>query len=127
GLDVRDARTRPNIGSSVFHANLQHNFAFPEIASANGRRAHRELLDDDRGFDEQAYLLLEQLGNSEADPHLGNCFDARQPGLKPYLPILENASAPPDDGFFDSTARYIGAFRDREDTWDEGAWLVWGE
>lgn len=127
GLDVRDARTRPDIASSIFYANLQHNLAFPEISGVKGGRVHRELVDDDRGFDEQAYLQHAQLKNKEIDPRLGSCFDARQPGLKPHHALLDGASTPPDDGFFDPTARYIGAFRDREDRWDEDGWLVWGE
>jgi hypothetical protein len=127
GLDVRDARTRPDIASSLFYANLQHNLAFPEISGAKGGRVHRELVDDDRGFDEQAYLQHAQLKNREVDPKLGGCFDARQPGLRPHHALLDGASTPPDDGFFDPNARYIGAFRDREDRWDEEGWLVWGE
>jgi hypothetical protein len=33
--------------------------------------------------------------------------------------------APPDDGFFDASARYVGAVKDASDTWATGAWTVW--
>ncbi len=127
GLDVRDANTRPVLASNVFYRNLAYNLAFPELAQSKGMRVDKEMLDDDRGFDEQAFLMAPNLKNRETDPKLGNCFDERAPGFKPVTPIAENASAPPDDGFFDTSARYVGAFRDRNDGWDQGKWLTWAE
>ena len=38
---------------------------------------------------------------------------------------------PPSNGvapvgsFFDTTANFVGAFRDANDTWAQGAWVVW--
>ena len=37
------------------------------------------------------------------------------------------AAIPPDDGFFDTEAQYVGAFRDRDDDWDSGTWAVFGD
>ncbi len=127
GLDVRDSGTRPNVGSSIFFRNLSYNLAFPEMAQGNGTLLDKEMADDDRGFDEVRFLLARNLKNSEVDPKLGNCFDASQPGFKPTTALVDNAAAPPDDGFFDSTARYVGAFRDRNDDWDAGRWLRWAQ
>lgn len=42
----------------------------------------------------------------------------------PRRPLTDGAVAPPDDGFFDPSARFVGAFRDVDDTWDAG-WAVW--
>lgn len=38
---------------------------------------------------------------------------------------LARGGAPPKDAFFDSSASFIGAFRDVTDTWAAGAWIVW--
>ena len=61
-----------------------------------------------------------------ADPDLPACQDPRaaEGRYKPRRPLTDGAVAPPDDGFFDPSARFVGAFRDVDDTWDEG-WAVW--
>jgi len=63
--------------------------------------------------------------NSEADPMLDNCFDATHMGGKPAVSLTANAAPPPNDGFFDPNAGYIGAFKDRTDQWATGNWVVW--
>jgi len=122
-LDVRDPGTRPNIAASLMYGNLVANLAFAE--SSQVPRDDREHFDDDGGLDEQAYLKNPGLNISEDDPRLSNCFDAHAPGVKPLYPLLAGAAIPPHDGFFDREAQYLGAFRDRNDHWDDGAWLVW--
>jgi hypothetical protein len=124
GLDVRDAATQPNIAASTFFGNVVYNLAYPETAAA--AKSEKLVHDDDGGFDEVAYLTNPGLRIREADPELGNCFDAQSPGFKPRRALTENAAEPPDDGFFDLSAQYVGAFRDRSDDWDAG-WTVWGE
>lgn len=37
------------------------------------------------------------------------------------------ATVPPDDGFFDPQAKYVGAVRDGNDTWPSGNWVVWSD
>jgi hypothetical protein len=63
--------------------------------------------------------------NSTMDPGLINCGDDETIGAMPLTPLTEKASPPPDDGFFDPTASYIGAFRDPTDAWATGNWVVW--
>lgn len=123
GLDVRDLRTRPNIAASTFFGNLEHNLAFPEHPSKTKR--DRALFDDDAGFDERAYLTTQGMKIGQYDPQLGSCFDTRAPDLKPKNPLKDNAAIPPDDGFFDPTASFVGAFRDKDDDWDQGGWVKW--
>lgn len=123
-LDVRDAGTKPNIAASLFYQNLVDNFAFTESSAAS--RSDKEYFDDDNGFDEQLYLKNPGLKIVERDPQLSNCFDQHNPGFKPRYPLLEGAAIPPSDGFFDPNAQYLGAFRDQNDAWDQGAWLAWG-
>ncbi|AUX19964.1 hypothetical protein SOCEGT47_004210 [Sorangium cellulosum] len=118
GLDVRDAAGEIEIESSVFFGNLVHNLAYPEPAGS--------VQDDDEGFDEAAFLLDPARGNREVDPRIPDCFNAEGPELGPSSPLTEGAATPPDDGFFDATATYVGAFRDADDRWaTTGAWAVW--
>ncbi len=123
-MDLRDEGTRPNVAASVFFANLVDNLAFSESKSAP--RSDKEHFDDDGGFDERTYLKNPAMKISELDPRLDNCFDQQQPGFKPQHPLLEGAALPPNDGFFDHEAQYVGAFYDRKDDWDTGAWVAWG-
>lgn len=123
GLDVRDPGTRVNIAASTFFNNVDFVFAYPERSRAPGLESW--LVDDDNRFDEAAYLGNPGLRIRTTDPLIGNCADPRTPGLKPSMPIVENAAEPPRDGFFEADAIYVGAFRDRLDNWDEG-WVVWG-
>ncbi len=56
-----------------------------------------------------------------------NCFSASAPDFRPASPLQTNAKSPPDDGFFDAQAKYVGAFRDTADTWvNAGTWIRWG-
>lgn len=121
GLDVRDPGTKINLAASIFHQNLVYNLAYPEsdTATATARK------NDDAGFNEVAYMTNPGLRISDEDPKLGNCFDATAPGFKPAVALTRSAAIPPNDGFFDSDARYVGAFRDRDDDWDRGKWLIW--
>jgi hypothetical protein len=63
--------------------------------------------------------------NSVSDPHLGNCFDATTFSMAPTTALTTGAATPPDDGFFDKTATYIGALKDSSDSWATGNWVVW--
>lgn len=125
GLDVRDPGTKPNIAASVFFGNLLANLAHAETPAAS--RTDRFLHDDDAAFDELNYLTNAGLKISELDPHLGNCFDLNNPDFKPVRVLAVGAAIPPDDGFFDVSAQYIGAFRDRDDAWDAGSWVRFGD
>jgi hypothetical protein len=61
------------------------------------------------------------------DP-LINCFDPSAPVFGPPTSLTTNAATPPDDGFFDTSATYIGAFKDANDTWaTTGKWVVWSD
>jgi hypothetical protein len=116
GLDVRD-RTEPDIRSSVFFENLGQDLAFEERAGGIGPFA-----DDDNGFDERGVVLDPSRKNGTQNPGL-SCSGGHAP--RPTQNFAERARTPPDDGFFDPEARYLGAFRDANDTWDAGRWVVW--
>ena len=120
GLDVRDGRSVADIKGSVFHGNLSHAIAYPEASSVNrGAGA-----DDDDGFDEVAWVSEANRQNGTFDPGIQGCFDPRDPNFKPGETLAEGAQTPPNDGFFDPSAVFVGAFRDAKDGWDVG-WAVW--
>src|SRR6185503_19356643 len=57
------------------------------------------------------------------DPGLGDCFAA----TPDPLPASEIAGAtPPSGGFFDTSATYVGAFKDGSDDWMTGNWVSFG-
>ena len=122
GLDVRDAETTIDLEGSLFWGNQPKPIAYEEDGSNPTTQK-----DDDGGFDEVKWFLDPARHNAVRTPNLGDCFNRNTLALAPETALQEGASAPPDDGFFDPGASYIGAFRDRDDHWAEGAWLLWSE
>jgi hypothetical protein len=116
-IDIRDAQTKIELKNSICFGNKVHNIAYPEMAGGMGAMA-----DDDNGVDEVAWFNEATRNNSEIDPQLVKPFDVAAPDFHPKTTISEKAATPPDDGFFDPTATYIGAFT-AADTWMSGAWL----
>ena len=117
-LDVRDHNTRPDLRGGLWSfGNVAAPIAYIEDPGGEG-----PLADDDNGFDEVAFAAAARV----ADPDLPACQDPRatEGRYKPRRPLTDGAVAPSDDSFFDPSARFIGAFRDVDDTWDTG-WAVW--
>ena len=121
GLDLRDPATSVEIQSSIFFGNLVANQAYAEIPGGAGVFA-----DDDSGVDEILFLDTPAWKNATIDPGIPGCFDPKMPVFGPATSLTVNAATPPNDGFFDVTANFIGAFRDVSDTWaTTGNWVVW--
>lgn len=119
GLDIRNSNTRVDIANSVFFGNITHNIAVPE-AGKDG-----EWNDDDHGLDEERWLLDAKRHVLTTDPKLGACFSPTKPVFGPEVPLVDEAADPPKDGFFDVSARYVGAFRDAADDWATAPWTHW--
>ncbi len=120
-LDVRDRGGSLALFGGLW---LARSFAAP-LAFAEVRGGHGPLADDDGGLDEAR--LLAAAGARTDDVDLPGCADAGGSGrYKPLAPLAEGAAAPPDDGFFDASAAWAGAFRDADDAWDAG-WVVWAD
>lgn len=119
-VDVRDPSTSVTLESSICFGNgyddPDDNVAFEEAPSGQG-----PLMDDDDGLDERAWFLAPEKMNSQVDPQI-DCFGP-VPSFLPAAPLTEGAATPPDDGFFDPTATYIGAFQPGDD-WASGAWAT---
>lgn len=121
GLDLRDAFTNVDIESSIFFGNLTANIAYVETASGVVPNN-----DDDTGLDEIAFFLDPKRKNSTMDPGILGCFDANKPNFSPAASIEANAATPPNDGFFETSASYVGAFAGPNDKWaTTGTWVVW--
>lgn len=115
-IDIRDAATGAEVSSSICYGNTIHNIAYPEDAAGMGA-----FKDDDAGLDEVAWFNNAALKNAATDPGIKDCF-AAEPDFTPVSTLTTNAATPPNDGFFDSGAAYIGAFKAGEN-WASGAWV----
>ena len=112
-LDVRDR------GGGL---TLRGALGFALQAAFEAEAPAGPLPDDDAGLDEAgrfaAALRL-------ADPQIPGCLDLARPELGPPAPLVNGTARPPDDGFFDPSAAYLGAVRDRGDTWPTAPWTRW--
>ncbi|AUX44795.1 hypothetical protein SOCE26_062630 [Sorangium cellulosum] len=120
GVDVRNEGTEVELTSSIFFGNLEENIAYVETDTAQATESTLDD-DDDGGLDEVAWFEDQASMNSVEDPQIADCF-AATPDFRPAATLTENAASPPDDGFFDTNASYIGAFTE-DDTWATGAWV----
>jgi|GEM_PF-1949324 len=133
--DTADAGGTPAIEfrNSLSYGNVTANVAFPEVTATGTTKD--PTFDDDEGFDESAWWRLPVNQNSEANPGIPKCFDPISPRFATSGPIgavgggpgTPTAATPPSDGFFDTNARYLGAFRDQTDSWATGKWVVWSD
>ena len=134
-LDVRDgigqgAAGELTITNSVFFNSkgagayvVTDHIAFVEQGSTAGQPDR----DDDSSLDEVAWFKG-QAGNGWTDPGITGCFNAAAPVFGPATSLTDGAATPPNDGFFDATATYKGAFKDANDKWAQtGKWAVWSD
>ncbi|WP_437893261.1 hypothetical protein [Sorangium sp. So ce124] len=119
GVDLRNELTEVELASSIFFGNIEENIAYEETDTEAATESKLDD-DDDAGADEVAWFG-DEATNSTDDPGIADCF-AATPDFRPEATLTENAATPPDDGFFDPEAKYIGAFK-ADDTWATGAWV----
>jgi hypothetical protein len=137
GLDIRDATGKalkaPNgtepqldIQSTIFF-NQTGTGVVDDVAYAEtGASAPNK--DNDDGLDEVIFITDALRKNKvKFDPGV-NCFSPVTPSFGPQTALAEGAAAPPNDGFFDPSATYLGAFKDTTDNWaTKGKWVVWSD
>jgi len=121
GYDLRDKATSVEIKSSIFFGNLAQNIAYAEVAGQVSTPAALTD-DDDGGADEIASFKAAANKNTVEDPKIKDCFNKAGADFRPAATITANAATPPDDGFFDAKASYVGAF-EAGDTWATGNWV----
>ena len=98
------------VRSSIFNANT-FNLGYPLPRN---------------NTDMPTWLMNSDWLNATTDPGITNsCLDASTLRMAPPKSLTTNAAPPPADGFFDPSATYVGAFRDANDNWASGRWVVW--
>jgi hypothetical protein len=106
GIEVRDLETKEQldasnlfIKNSIFFNNAASNMNWPPAQATND-------------VDEKSYFENAAWNNRQADPGLtAAAFNATAPNFKPAdgAAALTGGATPPDDGFFDATATFVGA------------------
>jgi hypothetical protein len=131
-IDIRDTSTAQAVSqnaltltNSLFwntkNAGVLENLAYPETGAAAPNK------DNDGAFNEIEWIKTPANKNLwNVDPETSGAFDTEKPVFGPKKALVENAAAPPNDGFFDTNAAYVGAFKDASDNWaTRGTWAVW--
>lgn len=120
GIDGTGALPVPGaVKSSIFFGNAT-NPAYNENVTSD---PDLPAFDDDNGFDEVAWIGLAARNNAFTNPMLVGCFDLKSPKPWPQASLTTKAPTPPNDGFFDTNAKYVGAFANASDPWMTGAWV----
>jgi hypothetical protein len=124
-IDVRDAATVAgalaspptlSVDSTVFYQCGSGDDWFDEEAPGTDD-------DDDDGFDEESFFMDEARSNQfSVDPELVAAFENSTPGFAPSAdsPIKAGAGTPPANGFFDTSATFIGAIEAGGVDWTAG-------
>jgi len=132
-VDVRDAATVKGtesdpldlpVENSLFFENGPDGEDFEDEATTDGDPSN-----DDDGFVEADFFMEADLKNVFGkDPKLADPFSLTAPDFVPAAdsPAKDGAATPPDDGFFDKAAKYMGAFEPGGDDWSEG-WTTQSE
>ena len=136
GMDIRDSLTRDNTKSNALA--ITNSIIFGSVGQAaqladgisylEAQTSDKAGLDydDDGALDEAAWWKAS--GNRTIDPGIEGCFNSDAPVFGPKTSLTDSAATPPNDGFFDSSANYIGAFRDKSDNWaTRGKWASWNK
>jgi hypothetical protein len=112
-VSIRDFGTSPDVFHSVLWSrpSKTRTVALVELLSGEDPKAIQRLLDP-------------RAHNHALDPLLANPFDPNDPVFRPFATPSDTAM-PPDDGFFDSSARYVGALGDAADDWTRAPWVRW--
>jgi len=124
-IDIRDEAgdpavitTQPTLENSICFGNVPENIAYNEDGSDT--TVHKN---DDKGLDEVMWFSDAAKKNLTTDPKLLKPKDVTAPDFRPATTLSQGAATPPNDGFFDPTATYIGALK-ADDTWMTGKWLA---
>lgn len=113
GVDFRDVPpTEVELSNSIFVGNVVENIAYVEDQPESDDGAPDE--DDDGGFDEIAWF--EGGTGNGVEGELAGCFDE----TPNPLPAAEITGGTPLGDGADTSATYVGAFKDASDDWMAG-------
>ena len=119
-VDVRDAATAAGAERDPVRLAIENSIFFD-----NGTDGKTHFRDDDNagGFVDEDFFTAEERSNQfDVDPELDDIQSRTEPGFVPAedSPAGDGAASPPDDGFFDTSAKYIGAFEPGGEDWTQG-------
>lgn len=122
-IDVRDAATVNQFESGGL--KIQNSIFFGNNGGDDWNNSAIDSDSKDDGFDEAA-KIGGHASNRNVDPELENAFDLLAPSFLPKAgsPALTGGATPPNDGFFDTSATYVGAFGTED--WTKG-WTAYPE
>lgn len=113
-VDVRDKSTAAVAAAGEL-------FVRNSLFFENGSGRDFPVDSNDSGFDEPAFFTNAELANrTGVDPMLNDPYNRERPSWmpRPGSPALRGGSTPPNDGFFDTAANFVGAFGDED--WTAG-------
>jgi hypothetical protein len=123
-IDVRDAASVAGTEEDPPALTVENSIFFNNGADGETHFGVEEGDDDnDEGFDEEAFFTAEARNNQfDVDPMLGDIEDLQNPDFVPAedSPAAEGGAEPEDNGFFDTSATYIGAFEPGGEDWTAG-------
>jgi hypothetical protein len=119
GIDLFDPVAAPIVEGTIIYNNTTE--LVDTLYDAGGPDA----ADADPGFDIATWFDASSAKNSTASANLLKPLDPNTPVFSATTALVANAVTPPSDGFFTTSAAYVGAFTDANDTWATGAWAVW--
>jgi hypothetical protein len=124
GVDVRDAETTVDADNELL---IQDSLFFNNSADGMTHFAVEASPDNDGDFNEAEHFGDDSTNIFDMNPMLGDATSATAPDFVPAAasPAADGAT-PPDNGFFDVTATYMGAFEPGGDDWTEG-WTAYPE
>jgi hypothetical protein len=125
-VDVREASTVAGTEKDPIELTVENSIFFEN--GANDANFEEETTDgagtdDDEAFVEEDFFSDAARKNVIGeDPDLGDAFSQTKPNFVPAAnsPAKDGAATPPNDGFFDTSAKYIGAFEPGGEDWTKG-------
>jgi hypothetical protein len=127
GLDLRDTSTATGATNSELDIQSSILFGMKAASTIENIAPTENGAGNDGMFDEVGWFKTGAKKNAwSTDPGIPGCFNLDAPSFGPTASLTANAATPPNDGFFDATAAYIGAFKDANDKWaTTGKWAKW--
>jgi hypothetical protein len=103
--------------NSILYGNVDANTPGTNIAYPNG--VNGNIIDLGPWYNTSGWM------NTETNPALQEPLNTTILRAGPTQTLTTGAATPPNDGFFDTTAAYIGAFQSETESWVTGSWVVW--
>lgn len=111
-VDIRSVALASSLSADIRHTSVERALVFEMGTTGTNWFGVDEMADDDLGFDESAHFMRAEWMNRFGEDPMRD--ELRTPAGGP---TSLGAEAPPDDGFFDPTATFIGAVEPGGEDW----------